>query len=43
MGSLQDLAGVFFGAGQGIINTFLTAAQGFLNVVTDSLGSTPDA
>lgn len=38
MGSIQDLAGVFFDAGQGLIDTFLGAAQGFLNVVTDSLG-----
>ena len=41
MGSLQAVAGVFFGAGQGIIDTFLEAAQGFLNIVTGSLGS-PD-
>ncbi|ANI90919.1 Hypothetical protein BJL86_0108 [Dietzia timorensis] len=38
MGSLEDLAGVFFDAGQGIINTFLGAAQGFLDIVSDSLG-----
>ena len=39
MGSIEDLAGVFFDAGQGIINTFLTAAQGFLNVVKGSIGA----
>lgn len=39
MGSIEDLAGVFFDAGQGIIDTFLAAAQGVLNVVKGTIGT----
>ncbi|ANI90920.1 Hypothetical protein BJL86_0109 [Dietzia timorensis] len=37
MGSIENLAGVFFDAGQGLINTFLNAGQGLFDIVSGSL------
>lgn len=39
MGSIQDLANVFFTAGQGFINTFLGAIEGVWGIATGSLRS----
>ncbi|ANI90921.1 Hypothetical protein BJL86_0110 [Dietzia timorensis] len=37
MGSIENLAGVFFTAGQGFIDTFLNAGQGLFDIVSGSL------
>ena len=37
MGSIENLAGVFFDAGQGFIDTFLNAGQDLFDIVSGSL------